>query len=253
MQTHLTPPYEKFAYAYDRMMTNVNYTRWTHYIESIFDRYDCKPRRILDVACGTGALTIQLALKGYEMTGVDRALGMLDIAREKAAAHNLEIGLHQGDMCDFQLNQRFDAVLCTYDSINYAYDEDELMRVFACVAEHLEPEGLFIFDVTTERNIVEHFHNKTFAANHEDYTYIWKNSYLHHSKMCRTLLTFFIREGELFRRYEEVHQQRIFEVSVVNDLLKKSGYTPLSAYDMYTFSRWNRYSDRINFTARLRL
>ena len=69
MQTHLTPPYEKFAYAYDRMMSNVNYTRWTHYIESLFDRYDCKPRRVLDLACGTCALTIHLALKGYKMTG----------------------------------------------------------------------------------------------------------------------------------------------------------------------------------------
>lgn len=251
MQTHLTPPYEKFAYAYDRMMSNVNYTRWTHYIESLFDRYDCKPRRVLDLACGTCALTIQLGLKGYKMTGVDRAAGMLEIAKKKVAAHDLDVRLHHGDMRDFHLTQRFDAILCTYDSINYAYDEDELSQVFECVAEHLEPDGLFIFDVTTERNIVEHFHNKTFAANHEDYTYIWKNNYLYHSKMCRTLLTFFIREGELFRRYEEVHQQRIYEVPVVNDLLKKTGYKTLSAYDMYTFSRWNRYSDRINFTARL--
>ena len=160
MQIHLTSPYEKFAYAYDRIMTNVNYTRWTHYIESLFEKYDCKPRRVLDLACGTCALTIQLGLKGYEMTGVDRAIGMLDIAKEKVAAHELEIELRDGDMRDFQLNQRFDAVLCTYDSINYAYDETELSNVFQCVAEHLEPGGLFIFDVTTERNIVEHFHTK---------------------------------------------------------------------------------------------
>ena len=135
MQIHLTSPYEKFAYAYDRIMTNVNYTRWTHYIESLFEKYDCKPRRVLDLACGTCTLTIQLALKGYEMTGVDRAIGMLDIAKEKATAHELDIELHYGDMRDFQLNQRFDAVLCTYDSINYAYDETELSNVFQCVAE----------------------------------------------------------------------------------------------------------------------
>ena len=250
MQIHLTPPYEKFAYAYDRMMTNVNYARWTDYIESLFDKYNCKPHRILDLACGTCALTIRLALKGYEMTGVDRATGMLEIAKNKAEAQDVNIELHHGDMQDFQLNQQFDAILCTYDSINYAHDETELSNIFKQVAEHLEPNGLFIFDVTTERNIVEHFHNKTFASNHEDYTYIWKNNYLYNTKMCRTLLTFFIREGELFRRYEEVHQQRIFEVQTVNNLLKAAGYKPLSAYDMYTFNRWNRYSDRINFTAR---
>ncbi len=251
MQIHPTPPYEKFAYAYDRMMRNVNYTRWAHYIESLFDKYDCKPRRILDVACGTGALTVLLASKGYEITGVDRATGMLDVAREKAEKHDVHIAFHHGDMLNFQLNQQFDVILCTYDSINYAINEDELSGVFQCVASHLEPDGLFIFDVTTERNIVEHFHNKTFSENHADYTYIWRNSYLYHTKICRTLLTFFIREGELFHRFEEVHQQKIFEVNTVNDLLKAAGYKPLSAYDMYTFNRWNRYSDRINFTARL--
>ena len=74
--------------------------------------------------------------------------------------------------------------------------------------------------------------------------------YTYHDKICRTALTFFIREGELFRRYEEVHIQKIFEVSTVKRLLKQTGYKMLSAYDMYTFSRWNRHSDRINFTAR---
>ena len=247
----LTPPYEKFAYAYDRMMRNVNYLRWCDYIESLFKMYDCKPRNILDLACGTGALTILLAAKGYEMTGVDRAQGMLNIAREKASDHNLQITFHHGDMLNFRLNQQFDAILCTYDSINYASNENELSGMFETVTEHLAQDGLFIFDVTTERNIVQHFHNKTFSENHEDYSYIWKNNYHSHSKMCRTFLTFFICEGELFRRYEEVHQQRIFEVQTVNELLKAAGYKMLSAFDMYTFNKWTRTSDRINFTAQL--
>ncbi len=247
----LTPPYEKFAYAYDRMMRNVNYPRWARYTEALFDKHDCKPRRILDVACGTGALTVLLAAKGYQMTGVDRATGMLHIAQEKAETLDVHIDFHQGDMLNFQINQQFDAILCTYDSINYALDEDELSSVFQRVSEHLEPDGLFIFDITTERNIVEHFHNKTFAENHEDYSYIWRNSYLYQTKMCRTHLTFFIRDGEIFHRFEEIHQQKMFEVDTVKALLKTAGYKTLGAYDMYTFNRWNRYSDRINFAARL--
>lgn len=247
----LTHPYEKFAFAYDRMMKNVNYLRWSDYIELLFKRYGCRPKTILDVACGTGALTLLLASKGYQMTGIDRAKGMLDVAREKSVEQQLEIVFHQGDMLDFQLDCKFDAILCTYDSINYASNEDELTSTFKTVSNHLSPNGLFIFDVTTERNIVEHFHNKTFSENHQDYSYIWKNNYLTHTKLCRTFLTFFIREGDLFRRYEEVHHQRIFEVSTVHDLLNATGYKMLSAYDMYTFNRWNRSSDRINFTAQI--
>ena len=251
MSLQITPPYEKFSYAYDRMMKNVNYPRWMQYIESIFEKYGSKPRKILDVACGTGTLTLLLASKGYEMAGIDRASGMLEIARHKAASQDLNITFHQGDMLNIELDSKFDAILCTYDSINYAGNEEELGNAFNSISSHLQPNGLFIFDVTTERNIVEHFHNKTFSENHEDYSYIWKNNYLHHSKMCRTFLTFFIKEGDVFRRYEEIHNQRIYDVSTVHELLVTSGYKMLSAYDMYTFNRWTRNSDRINFTAQL--
>jgi ubiquinone/menaquinone biosynthesis C-methylase UbiE len=248
--SELTEPYEKFAYPYDRMMSNVDYVRWANYIEELFTHYKYRPRKILEVACGTAALTVLLAERSYQMWGTDRAEGMLAVARQKAEARRLDIPLIQADMRNFDLQQRFDAVLCVYDSINYVVDETELESVFRSVSKHLHPSGLFIFDVTTEPNIVQHFHGQTFAENHDDYSYIWKNIYSHHDKICRTLLTFFIREGELFRRSEEVHIQKMFDVNTVKKLLQKTGYKMLNAYDMYTFNRWNRHSDRINFTAR---
>jgi ubiquinone/menaquinone biosynthesis C-methylase UbiE len=182
------------------------------------------------------------------MWGLDRAEGMLAIARQKAATRNLDVQFVQGEMQSFDLNQRFDAVICTYDSINYALSEEDLAAIFKTVSTHLEPSGLFIFDVTTEKNIAQHFHAQTFAENREDYSYIWKNIYSYHNKICHTDLTFFIREDELFRRFEEVHVQKIFEVRTVKKLLNQTGYKMLGAHDMYTFNRLNRHSDRINFT-----
>ena len=246
----LTDPYEKFAYSYDRMMANVNYARWVTYIKDLFRHYKSEPRKILEVACGTGALTVLMEERGYEMCGLDRAEGMLTVARQKAEEQGLDIPFMRGDMRDFDLQEQFDAVLCIYDSINYAVNEAELDAVFRAVSKHLVPSGLFIFDVTTERNIVQHFHGQTFAENQPDYSYTWKNMYTYHDKICRTVLTFFIHEGELFRRFEEVHIQKIFEVSTIKKLLKQTGYKILSAYDMYTFNRWSRHSDRINFIAR---
>ena len=248
--TELTHPYEKFAYAYDRMMSNVDYMRWSNYLEELFRHYKYRPQKILDLACGTAALTVMMAARGYEMWGLDRAEGMLEIARRKAKDRHLDIPFFQGDMRNFDLQQRFDVVVCIYDSVNYALDEDELASVFRSVSRHLDPSGLFIFDVTTERNIVQHFHAQTFAESKADYAYIWKNVYSHHDKICRTALSFFIREGEFFRRFEEVHLQKMFEVGTVKKLLRKTGYKMLSAYDMYTLNRWTRHSDRINFTAR---
>jgi ubiquinone/menaquinone biosynthesis C-methylase UbiE len=243
-------PYEKFAYTYDRMMSNVDYGRWADYIESIFRHYKCRPRKILDVACGTASLTVLLAERGYQMWGIDRADGMLKVARQKAQSRNQAIKFAQGEMQEFNLNQQFDAAICTYDSINYALNEHDLANILRSVSNHLEPSGLLIFDVTTEHNIVKYFHNQTFAENSDDYSYIWKNVYSHRDKICHTALTFFIRQGELFERFEEIHIQKIFEVSTVKKILHQTGYKMLSAHDMYTFNRWTRHSDRINFTAK---
>ena len=246
----LANPYEKFAYAYDRIMYNVDYPRWEEYINDLFLRDNHHPQKMLDLACGTGQLTMLLAKRGYEMWGVDRAEGMLKIARQKSAQSNLEIEFRQGDMRDFDLPQKFDTIVCTYDSINYMVNEQEFEVACRNVSNHLGMSGFFIFDVTTERNIVKHFHSQTFAENDQDYSYIWQNIYTYADKLCRTSLTFFIREGDLFRRFEEMHIQRIFEVNTIKKMLNKTGYELVSVYDMYTFSKPNRNTDRINFTAR---
>ena len=62
------PPYTKFAYAYDKMMENVDYDRWARYIRELFDMYGPNPRRVLDIACGTGQVTVRLAKAGYELS-----------------------------------------------------------------------------------------------------------------------------------------------------------------------------------------
>ena len=246
----LANPYEKFAYAYDRIMYNVDYPRWEEYINDLFLRNNHQPQKMLDLACGTGQLTMLLAKRGYEMWGVDRAEGMLKIARQKTKQLNLKIEFQQGDMRDFDLPQKFDTIVCTYDSINYMINEQEFETACRNVSNHLAISGVFIFDVTTERNIVKHFHSQTFAENDQDYSYIWQNVYTYADKLCRTSLTFFIREGDLFRRFEEMHIQRIFGANIIKKMLNKTGYELVSVYDMYTFNKPHRNTARINFTAR---
>ena len=245
------PPYTKFAYAYDKMMENVDYDRWARYIRELFDMYGPNPRRVLDIACGTGQVTVRLAKAGYEMYGVDRAFEMLEVARRKAEREGVKIRLAQADMRALPFeDEQFDAAICIYDSINYMLSREQLRQAFMSANRVLKPGGLYIFDVTTERNIVLHFHLQTYAENEEDFSYIWKNIYSFREKMCRTVLTFFLKEGELYRRYDELHVQRIFEVDEVEEELKKAGFKLLSAFDAFTFRKWGKDSDRINFTAR---
>ena len=77
--------YSDFAYIYDRLMRrDVNYEKIADYIENIFAMYNVDPELVCDLACGTGNVTIPLAKRGYNMTGVDASPDMLNIAREKA-------------------------------------------------------------------------------------------------------------------------------------------------------------------------
>ena len=124
-----------------------------------------------------------------------------------------------------------------------------MKQVFARVSEALVPKGVFIFDVTTEYNIVKNFHGQTFAENRESFSYIWRNQYIPGEKICRTILTFFLKDSNGYRRYEELHIQKIYSVDEIKKLLDKTGYKLLSSFDAFTFNKWNKLSERINFTA----
>lgn len=244
-------PYNRFARAYDDMMSHVDYRRWVNYVGDLFKLYGVQPARVLDLACGTGSVAIPMAQHGYDVVGIDRAPGMLEVAEDKADQSQVDIDWREGDMRDLGIEAEFDAVICLYDSVNYMLSASELRMAFESVGRALRPGGIFIFDVISERNIVRHFHSKTFAENHPEYTFIWKNVYTKYDKVCRTEITFFYRgEDKTFRRSVETHVQKIFELRDIRAALKHAGLKYLSAFDAWTFTKYDRHSDRINVTAR---
>ena len=75
--------YNHFAYIYDVLMDDVDYSGWVDYIERILKIYGVKPARI-DLACGTGNITIMLKARGYDVIGIDQSEDMLSVAKDKA-------------------------------------------------------------------------------------------------------------------------------------------------------------------------
>jgi SAM-dependent methyltransferase len=104
---------------------------------------------ILELACGSGTVTIHLAQIANQVVGLDRSASMLK--RAKVVCEGLEnVRFIEGDFRSFNLGERFDAVVCASDSLNYLSRAGELIRVFERVAEHLNPGGLFVFDVVND-------------------------------------------------------------------------------------------------------
>jgi cyclopropane fatty-acyl-phospholipid synthase-like methyltransferase len=108
-------------------------------------------RKVLELGCGTGSI-LRYLQGSYEMSGVDLSSKMLSIARKKVPGAKLSLQ----DMADFQIGERFDAVLCVFDSINHVRRFSDWKRVFARVRQHLLPGGCFIFDINTQRKLERH-------------------------------------------------------------------------------------------------
>ena len=84
--------YGDFAYVYDLLTKDVSYPKWADYIESLFLKYcESKPRLILDLACGTGSITIEMAKRGYDMIGIDISPDMLSCAMDKSSQLQLPV------------------------------------------------------------------------------------------------------------------------------------------------------------------
>jgi SAM-dependent methyltransferase len=117
-------------------------------VRELVARHRPSARTALELACGTGSILKQLGAD-YELVGLDRSPEMLAIAAEKVPG----IRLVEADMTDFRLDERFDVVLCVYDSLNHLLDFAQWEAVFDRAHEHLVDGGIFVFDVNTERRL----------------------------------------------------------------------------------------------------
>ena len=143
--------YHAISAFYDRVNADIDYDAWADYIEDNFRRHlEKRPELLLDLACGTGSMTLTLAERGYDMIGVDGSAEMLNIAMSRAReAGQGEILYLLQDMRAFELYGTVGAVTCCLDSVNYLTEEGDLRACFATVHNYLDPDGLFFFDVNT--------------------------------------------------------------------------------------------------------
>ena len=121
------------------------------FIHDIIERRHSQAATLLDLACGTGSITALLA-GAYQVSGLDISPGMLAVAREKLPGPTR---LYLADMTSFRLNARFDVIVCAYQGFNHLLSLAEWMSGFDCAHEHLNRDGLFIFDITTVSHLDE--------------------------------------------------------------------------------------------------
>ena len=204
--------YTKFAHLYDALMnSDVDYEKWADYIENLFDKYGKNPNLVCDLACGTGNITLPLAKRGYDMIGVDRSFDMLSIAREKAQDMGLETMFLEQDLKKLDLYGSCDAFLCMIDGFNYILNPQSLYKIAKRIKTcFLEPDGIFIFDLSSAYKLGNYIGNTTFVHDGDDVFYVWENKYYENTKMCEMYLNFFVKSGKAYKRFGERHLQHAY-------------------------------------------
>lgn len=242
--------YTGFAEVYDVFQDNVPYEEWCAYVTGLLAEYGVSDGLILDMGCGTGSLTELLAKAGYDMIGIDNSGEMLQIAMNKSRDSGLDILYLQQDMREFELYGTVRAVVSICDSMNYIMEYGDLVQVFRLVNNYLDPKGVFIFDLNTEYKYREMLADYTFAEDREESSFIWNNFYDEEDKVNEYDLTLFVKEGELYRKFEETHYQRAYGLDQIQQAIRDGGMEFVAAYDACTRNPVQQDSERIYVIAR---
>lgn len=145
--------FQRYAEYYDLLYQEKNYEAECDFLEEIFRQFAPGPvESILDLGCGSGGHALPLARRGRLVTGVDRSEAMLSIARQKAAeggeaGSGGRLAFHQADIRTLDLGQAFDVAISMFGVISYQVTDEDLIAAFQTARRHLNPGGLFAFDV----------------------------------------------------------------------------------------------------------
>ncbi|QCX32947.1 class I SAM-dependent methyltransferase [Caloramator sp. E03] len=224
--------YTALSKIYDDMI-DIDYDKWMRFVENYFS-WSLKNKNILELACGTGNMTLRLKEKGCNITAFDISEDMLSIAEEKARINRQKINFLKQDIRSFNIDKKFDYIFCFCDGYNYVIEDDDIIKSFNNVYKHLMPNGYFLFDISTSYKLKNIIANNTFTLNEEKLCYIWDN-YLD-GDILEMYITFFIKEGALYKRFDERHIQKAYEVDKIMHYLSIIGFKDIKIFDDYTLS-----------------
>ncbi|MGP6138885.1 MULTISPECIES: class I SAM-dependent DNA methyltransferase [unclassified Jeotgalibaca] len=215
--------YQIFSYFYDKVMDQSVYDDWMAYIEKY--RPNATGLDILELACGTGQVAVQLAKAGHHVTGFDLSEDMLVLAQERMTTEGVAFELLQGDMRELADIGQYDVCTCFSDSLCYLSEESDLEAVFEGVYANLNKDGLFLFDVHSLFQVDHVFPGYQYIYQDEKDVFLWESFEGETAHSVEHLLTFFVEnEDGSFKRLQELHEERVFEIKIYKKLLEKAGF-----------------------------
>lgn len=243
----MTDAYTVLARCYDRLTTDVDYQKWTDYIERQFRKWRRPVRSVVELGCGTGSLTELLARRGYAMTAIDLSTDMLAVAEQKC--RGLDVLFLCQDMSRLTLLEPADAVISCLDSVNYVTRPAALRRTFRRVYKALAPGGLFLFDVKTPAAL-EGADGQTYLDEDDDLFCVWRGEYSQKRRVCGYGLDLFVREEDgSWSRGGEYHEEYAYTMDELDGFLREAGFQTIKRYGDKTMCAPKEGAYRVFFAA----
>ncbi len=242
--------YDVFSEFYDELTKNVNYKDKADYLECLFKKYKHEPKLLLDLACGTGSLTLELHNRAYDIYGVDASAAMLSIAKEKAYDMDVSMLYLCQKMQNLDLYGTVDTVICMLDGINHLPAGFDVQKTFDKVSLFLEPGGYFIFDFNT---VYKHKHvlsNNTYIYDVENVYCVWQNIYEEVGDKVKIYLDFFSKmESGKYERSCESFSEITFPLKEVEQMLVNSGFKLIDIFEDMSFNEVSDNTEKAMFIA----
>ncbi len=188
-----------------------------------------KPQRLLDLACGEGSFAIRMAKLSIEVTGLERSEAMLQIAREKAIEEGVSIRWVSSEMQIARFDQEYDLVTCLFDSLNYLLQVKDLQATFKAAYQALKPGGYFIFDMNTLYGLEVEWQRYGCYLQQEspEFMEVHVNTCDYENGIASVRIIIFEKQGEVWQKFEELHQERGYACDDILLLLENCGFEVL--------------------------
>ncbi len=244
--------YEAFSMYYDSLTENVDYKHRAAYFNSLIGKYkQSQGNVLLDLACGTGSMSEEMAKLGYDVIGSDFSYGMLNRAMEKKFESGLPVQYICQDMRETELYGNADAVICTLDSLNHLKSFKDVEKTFKSVFDNLEEGGVFIFDMNTPYKHSKVLGNNIFIYDTETVYCVWENNYEAENHTVNIRLDFFeLTEDETYVRSGEEITEHAYEPCEVEAALREAGFSVIGCFHADTEEPLKADSERMVFAAR---
>lgn len=183
-------------------------------------------RRLLDVACGEGTFCVEMAKKGWSVTGVDQSEEMLRLASHRAEQENVKVDFASQDMRFIDYSNEFDLATCWFDSLNYLLTNSDLQSAFNSIYRALKPNSWFLFDMNTIFGLaVEWQKNRCYVQQESaDLLELHRTHFDFEKNLGCITITWFVKSGEHWEKFEEKHVERGFSITEIETCLQYAGF-----------------------------